>query len=627
MHLAYEIKKAAVLGSGVMGSGIAAHLANIGIPVLLLDIVPSELTENEKAKGLTLASREVRNKIAAGALKKLVKQKPAPFTRKSNRSLIEIGNFEDDLEKLQDVDWIIEVVVENLDVKKRLYEKVDAVRKPGTIISSNTSGISIEAMREGRSEDFCKHFLGTHFFNPPRYLKLLEIIPASTTTLEVVDFMIRFGEDRLGKGVVIAKDTPNFIANRIGTYGLLVTLYEMEKRGFSIGEVDSVTGTLIGRPKSATFRTLDVVGLDTFMHVAKNVYEQTEGAEQKVFELPPFMKKMIDNGWLGAKTKQGFYVKKDSGIFELDRETFEYIEMKKMRTLSIEVAEQQKGLSNRLKTLIYADDRAGEVLWHSIAPTLRYAAQLNGKIADNIVAIDNAMKWGFGWQQGPFEFWDAIGVMKSVERMQAEGEVIPAFVKSLLDKGYETFYKEVDGELDFFNGEDYEPVPVNEKTIDLKKHKKKHGVIKKNTGASLLDLGDGIALLEFHSQSNAIGPDILQMINFAIEEVEKNYKGLVIGNQGKNFCVGANLGLILMEAQDENIFELDYVVRMFQNTMMKIKYSTKPVVAAPFGMTLRRGSRSMFTGCAHSSDNGNIYWSCGNRCWFNSRRGWKCRVI
>ena len=588
--MAYEIKKAAVLGSGVMGSGIAAHLANIGIRVLLLDIVPSELTENEKVKGLTLENREVRNKIAEGALKRLVKQKPAPLTSKSNLSLIEIGNFEDDLEKLQEVDWIIEVIVENLDVKKRLYEKVDTVRKPGTIISSNTSGISIEAMMEGRSEDFCKHFLGTHFFNPPRYLKLLEVIPSSTTATEVLDFMVRFGEDTLGKGVVIAKDTPNFIANRIGTYGLLVTLREMEKRGFSIGEVDSVTGTLIGRPKSATFRTLDVVGLDTFMHVAKNVYEQTEGDEQKVFELPPFMKKMIDNGWLGAKTKQGFYVKKDSGILELDRKTYEYIKMKKMKAPSIEMAKQQKELSNRLKMLIYADDRAGEVLWHSIAPTLRYAAQLNGEIADNIVAIDNAMKWGFGWKQGPFEIWDAIGVVKSVERMQAAGEAIPAFVKRLLDKGYETFYKEIDGELYFFNGKGYEPVPVNEKIIDLKQHKKKHGVIKKNTGASLLDLGDGIALLEFHSQSNAIGPDILQMINFAIEEVEKNYKGLVIGNQGKNFCVGANLGLILMEAQDDNIFELDYVVRTFQNTMMKIKYSTKPVVAAPFGMTLGGGA-------------------------------------
>ena len=445
-------------------------------------------------------------------------------------------------------------------------------------------------MKEGRSEDFQKHFIGTHFFNPPRYLKLLEIITASTTAQEVLDFMVRFGEDTLGKGVVIAKDTPNFIANRIGTYGLLVTLQEMEKRGYSIGEVDSVTGTLIGRPKSATFRTLDVVGLDTFMHVAKNVYDQTEGDEQKVFELPTFMKNMIDKGWLGAKTKQGFYLKKDKDILELDPETFEYSKSKKLKTPSIEMAKQQKGLANRVKTLTYANDRTGEILWSIFSPTLRYSAELNGEIADDIVAIDNAMKWGFGWQQGPFEIWDAIGVAKSVEKMKEDGDSIPTFVQSLLDKGYESFYKEEEGELYFFDGNAYKPVPVNDKVIDLKRYKQKHGVIKKNSGASLIDLGDGVALLEFHSQSNAIGLDILQMINFAVDEVEKNFKGLVIGNQGKNFCVGANLGLILMEAQDDNIFELDFVVKTFQNAMMKIKYSTKPVVAAPFGMTLGGGA-------------------------------------
>lgn len=588
--MAYQIKKAAVLGSGVMGSGIAAHLANIGIPVLLLDIVPNKLTEQEEAKNLTLEDRQVRNKFAASALEKLLKQKPAPLAAKQNLSLIEVGNFEDDLEKLKDVDWIIEVIVENLDIKKSLYEKIDAVRKPGTIISSNTSGISIEAMAEGRSEDFQKHFLGTHFFNPPRYLKLLEVIPTAKTDPEVLNFMLKFGEDRLGKGVVIAKDTPNFIANRIGTYGLLVTLREMVKRGYSIGEVDSVTGTLIGRPKSATFRTLDVVGLDTFMHVAKNAYDKTEGEEQKVFELPPFMKKMIDNGWLGAKSKQGFYLKKDKEILELDLETFEYGPTKKMKTPSIEMAKQQKGLANKVKTLVYANDRTGEILWSILSPTLRYSAELIGEIADDIVAIDNAMKWGFGWQQGPFEIWDAIGVAKAVEKMKAEDAEIPAFVQQMLESGVESFYKEEDGDLYFYDGEGYKPVTVNEKAIDLKLYKKKHGVIKKNSGASLIDLGDGIALLEFHSQSNAIGLDIIQMINFAIDEVEKNFKGLVIGNQGKNFCVGANLAMILMEAQDDNIFELDYTIKAFQNAMMKIKYSRKPVVAAPFQMTLGGGA-------------------------------------
>ncbi|VDG98967.1 Probable 3-hydroxyacyl-CoA dehydrogenase [Lysinibacillus sphaericus] len=588
--MAYQIKKAAVIGSGVMGSGIAAHLANIGIPVLLLDIVPNKLTEDEEKKGLTLGHQAVRNRVVSGSIQKLLKQKPTPLTSKKNLALIEAGNLEDDLEKLKDVDWIIEVIVENLDVKKGLYEKIDAVRKSGTIVTSNTSGISIDAMAEGRSEDFQKHFLGTHFFNPPRYLKLLEVIPAKTTSNEVIEFMTSFGEDRLGKGVVLAKDTPNFIANRIGTYGLLVTLREMEKRGYTVGEVDSVTGTLIGRPKSATFRTLDVVGLDTFMHVAKNVYDKTEGQEQAVFELPEFMKKMIDSGWIGAKAKQGFFVKKGKDIFEIDSSTLEYGPVKKMKTPSIEMAKQQKGLGNRVKSLVYAEDRTGELLWSILAPTLLYSADMHGKIADTIVSIDNAMKWGFGWQQGPFEVWDAIGVSKSVERMKEQGETIPEFAQKLLDKGFETFYKEEDNELFYFDGEGYSQVPVNEKVIDLKRYKKKHGVIKKNSGASLIDMGDGIALLEFHSQSNAIGLDIMQMINFAVDEVEKNYKGLVIGNQGKNFCVGANLGMILMEAQDDNIFELDFVVRTFQNAMMKIKYSSKPVVAAPFQMTLGGGA-------------------------------------
>ena len=586
MHVTYQIKKAAVLGSGVMGSGIAAHLANIGIPTLLLDMVPRDLSEEDKSNA------QARNQIAQGSLEKLLKQKPAPLTSKKNLLLLTAGNFEDDLDKLKDVDWIIEVIVENLDIKKNLYEKIDAVRKPGTIISSNTSGISINAMAEGRSEDFQKHFLGTHFFNPPRYLKLLEVIPANSTLSEVVEFMQKFGEDRLGKGVVIAKDTPNFIANRIGTYGLLVTLREMLEKGYSVGEVDSVTGPVIGRPKSATFRTLDVVGLDTFGHVAKNVYDQTSGDEQKVFEVPSLITRMLDKGWLGAKSGQGFFQKKGKEILELNPETMEYEPAKKMKTPSLELAKQQKGLAAKVKTLIYSKDRTGVLLWNIFAPTLIYSAKLYGEIANDIIAIDNAMKWGFGWAQGPFEMWDAIGVRESVERMRAEGLEIPTFAQSLLDHGYDSFYKEENGDLYFYNGEGFSLVPTNEKVINLKQYKKKNGVIKKNSGASLIDLGDGIALLEFHSQSNAIGLDIIQMINFAVDEVEKNYKGLVIGNQGKNFCVGANLGMILMEAQDDNIFELDFVVRSFQNAMMKIKYSARPVVAAPFGMTLGGGAEA-----------------------------------
>lgn len=586
-----QIKKAAVLGSGVMGSGIAAHLANIGIPTLLLDIVPRELSDDEKKKGLTLEDKAVRNRNSQTALQKLLKQKPAPLTSKSNLALIEAGNFEDDLSRLSEVDWVIEVVVENLAIKQQIFEKVDQYRKPGSFVSSNTSGISVEAMTEGRSEDFQKHFLGTHFFNPPRYLKLLEIIPTQHTSPDVLYFMKQYGEDILGKGVVVAKDTPNFIANRIGTYGLLVTVREMLKGGYSVGEVDSVTGPLIGRPKSATFRTLDVVGLDTFAHVAKNVYDQVDGAEKEVFEVPAFMNQMLEKGWLGSKSGQGFFLKKGKEILELDPATLEYVERKKLKTASIEMSKQEKGLVSKMKALVYANDRAGELLWKIFSPVLVYSADLLGTIADDIVAIDRAMKWGFGWEQGPFELWDAIGLETSIAKMEKDGLTVPSWVKEMLANGHSSFYQEKEnGELFFYTNGDYKLVEENPKVINLKKIKKQRGVIKKNSGASLIDLGDGVALLEFHSQSNAIGLDIVQMINFAVEEVEKNFKGLVIGNQGKNFCVGANLAMILMEAQDDNIFEIDMVVRHFQQAMMKIKYSTKPVVAAPFAMTLGGGT-------------------------------------
>ncbi|WP_197282694.1 3-hydroxyacyl-CoA dehydrogenase/enoyl-CoA hydratase family protein [Bacillus sp. FJAT-18017] len=580
------IRKAAVLGSGVMGSGIAAHLANIGIPTLVLDIVPRELTAAEQTKGLTLEDKQVRNRIATESLQKLLKQKPAPLTVKENLNLIEAGNLEDDIQRIKDVDWIIEVVTENLTIKKQVFASVDQYRKKGSIVSSNTSGISVEAMAEGRSEDFQKHFLGTHFFNPPRYLKLLEIIPTQHTNPGVLSFMKTFGEDVLGKGVVVAKDTPNFIANRIGTYGLLVTLRVMLKGGYSVGEVDSITGPLIGRPKSATFRTLDIVGLDTFVHVAKNVWDGAEGDEKEVFTVPPFMNEMLKNGWLGSKSGQGFFLKQGKEILELDPATLTYGPRKQLKTAATELAKQEKGTANKLKALVYANDRAGELLWNIFSPVLIYSAELLGTIADDIPSIDRAMKWGFGWEQGPFETWDAIGLEKSVAKMQEEGRTVPGWIYDMLAAGHTSFYKE----NTYYDNGEYKPLEVNPKVIELKAIKKEKGVIKKNSGASLIDIGDGVALLEFHSQSNAIGPDILQMINFAVDEVEKNYKGLVIGNQGKNFCVGANLAMILMEAQDDNIWDLDMVVKMFQNTMMKIKYSAKPVVAAPFQMTLGGGA-------------------------------------
>ncbi|WAA09928.1 3-hydroxyacyl-CoA dehydrogenase/enoyl-CoA hydratase family protein [Fervidibacillus albus] len=588
--LVKQINKAAVIGSGVMGSSIAAHLANVGIPTLLLDIVPKELTEEERTKGLTLDHPIVRNRIVEMNRKKLLKQKPAPLMAKENIELIETGNLADDLDRLKEADWIIEVVVENLNVKKSVFEKVDQYRKEGSIVSSNTSGISIRAMAEGRSTDFKKHFLGTHFFNPPRYLKLLEMIPTKDTSEDVINYMKNFCEDVLGKGVVFAKDTPNFIANRIGTYGLLITLEEMVKGGYSVGEVDSVTGPLIGRPKSATFRTLDVVGIDTFIHVANNVYEQVDGEEKKIFATPKLLKEMVDRGWLGAKSGQGFYLKKGKEIFELNPETMDYEPRKKLKTASMEMAKQQKGSKGKIKTVIYGDDRAGKLLWNIFAPTLLYTGQLAYEIADDIQAVDDAMKWGFGWEMGPFETWDVIGLETSVQKMKEQGLEVPHWIEEMIETGFKTFYKEENGKRYFYHKGEYKQVRQNEKAIHLQLLKKEKGVIHKNTGASLIDIGDEVALLEFHSKNNAIGLDILQMINKSIEEVEKNYKGLVIANEGKNFCVGANIALMLMEAQDENFFELDIVIRQFQQAMMNIKYSSKPVVVAPHQMTLGGGA-------------------------------------
>jgi len=584
------IKKAAVLGSGVMGSGIAAHLANIGIPTLLLDIVPMELSDAEKQKGLTRENVEVRNRLSQQSIEKLLKQKPAPLTSKDNIQLLTPGNFEDDIDKLSDVDWIIEVVVENLEIKKQVFSLVDHARKKGSIISSNTSGISVEAMIEGRSNDFKSHFLGTHFFNPPRYLKLLEIIPTQYTDPKVLSFMKSFAENVLGKGVVIAKDTPNFIANRIGTYGLLISLHEMIQGDYSVGEVDSVTGPLIGRPKSATFRTLDVVGLDTFVHVANNVYNLVEGEEKKIFEVPEILKSMLGKGQLGSKTGKGFYMKQGKEILELNIKSGDYEPRKKLTTASTETSKQTKGVRNKLNTLVYSDDRAGQFLWNIIMPTLLYSAEIAYEIADNIVSIDQAMKWGFGWELGPFETWDALGLEKSISILEKQGKSVPKWVKEMLKEGNTSFYKQESGKLFFYKNGSYHPMEENPKIISIRRLKEKNDVIKKNSGASLVDLGDDVALLEFTSPNNAIGLDIIQMINYSLDEVDRNYKGLVIGNQGKNFCVGANLAMILMEAQDDNYFEIDLVVRHFQKAMMNIKYSLKPVVVAPYGMTLGGGA-------------------------------------
>ncbi|MCK2156440.1 3-hydroxyacyl-CoA dehydrogenase/enoyl-CoA hydratase family protein [Exiguobacterium sp. 17-1] len=590
VHTTKHIQFAVIIGSGVMGAGIAAHLANAGIRTLMLDIVPKELTAQETKQGLTLDDAAVRSRIARDNRQKLLKQNPAPLASKQLLDLIEVGNLEDDLERLKEADWVIEVIVERLDVKQQLFATIEPFLREDAIVSSNTSGISIEAMRQGRSDSFNARFLGTHFFNPPRYLKLLELIPTRDTNPEVVQFMKQFAEERLGKGVVIAKDTPNFIGNRIGTYGLLVTMDEMKKGGYSIGEVDSVTGPLLGRPSSATFRTLDVVGIDTFVHVANNVYDLLpDGAEKDTFAVPAEMKRLVDEGSLGAKSGQGFYKKVGKQIMELDLATFEYVEKKALTEPSIGQAKALPGAKNKLKAVVFSKDRVGALLWPIHAKTLLYSAQLTHEIADDIKAIDEAMKWGFGWKMGPFETWDALGVEKTVAKMKQDGYDVPAWVDEMLASGVTSFYNE-DGQFYDAQTQTYVGSAVNPKEIRLRDVRKSNGVLLENNGARLLDLGDDVAVLEFTSKSNAIGVDIMQMIEQSIDLVEKNHRGLVIANDGKNFCVGANLAMMLMEAEDENWFELDWIINKFQQSIQKIRYASRPIVVAPQGMTLGGGT-------------------------------------
>ncbi|RAL24613.1 3-hydroxyacyl-CoA dehydrogenase/enoyl-CoA hydratase family protein [Thermoflavimicrobium daqui] len=584
-----KIRKAAVLGAGVMGAAIAGHLANVGIEAYLLDIVPRDLSEEEKQ------DRKARNRLAQAGKDRLFKEKPSPLYDKAVADLIHVGNLEDDLDQLRNVDWIIEVVVENLKIKQDLFEQIEKIWKPGMIVSSNTSGISINQMVEGRSEEFKKHFLGTHFFNPPRYMKLLEIIPGESTDPKLVQYMKAFAEEVLGKGVVLCKDTPNFIANRIGTYGLQVTLHAMEEFDLGPDEIDVVTGRAMGRPKSATFRTLDLVGLDTYMHVCNNVYEHvTDKEEKEVFKASPLLKRMVENNWIGSKSGQGFYkkVKTEKGkeILALDPKTLEYRSRKKLKANSLDQAKRGKTLAKKLQALIYGEDTAGKLAWYITKKVLLYSANRLEEIANDIVSIDQAMKWGFNWDLGPFEIWDAIGVETSVARMRAEGEKIPRLVEELLAAGKSSFYEKGDNGVKFFHiGGQFREVQENEKVINLAQLKAQGKVIKGNSGASLIDLGDDIACLEFHSPKQAIGPEIITMMNYAVKEVSANYRGLVIGNQAPNFCVGANLMLMLMEAQDYNWPEIDMMVRQFQKTMGSLRYLDKPVVAAPFGMTLGGG--------------------------------------
>ena len=587
-----QIKKAAVLGAGVMGAQIAAHLANAGIPCLLLDIAPKELTPDEQAKGLTLESRAVRNRIAQAGFDAAQKAKPAAFFVGDAAKLVTVGNFGDDLPKLKDCDWVLEAIVERLDIKRSLYERIEPHLNPEAIITSNTSGIPLASLAEGRSDNFRRRFLGTHFFNPPRYLHLMEIITQPETAGEVTCFMAGFLDKTLGKGIVYAKDTPGFVANRIGNFSMLNAFNVMGELGMSFEEVDALTGTVIGHAKSASFRTLDVVGLDTAYNVAKNLYASLPNDEKREsFKVPAFMEAMVERRLLGDKTGGGFYKKVGKDIVTLDTTTFEYRPQQKGQFASLGAAKQIESLPERLRSLVYAQDKAGDFLWRTMSEAGSYAANRIPEIADNIVEIDNAMKWGFAHEMGPFEKWDAIGLEKSVERLKEEGRPVPANVEKMLATGAKSFYKTENGVrsyFDFASGE-YKPVPLPAGITILKSLKDQNKIIKKNAGASLVDLGDGVACVEFHSKMNALGSDQLGMIQWAIKEVEKNYVGLVIGNQGENFSAGANIMMMLMAAQEGEWDEINLGVRQFQNTTMSLRYSAKPVVVAPHHLTLGGG--------------------------------------
>lgn len=586
-----RINKVAVVGSGIMGSGIACHFANIGVEVLLLDIAPKELTEAETKKGLTLESKAVRNRIVNDHLQNSLKSKPSPIYHQKFASRITTGNTTDDLPKIADADWIIEVVVERLDIKKTVFEQIEKYRKPGTLITSNTSGIPIHFMSEGRSEDFQKHFCGTHFFNPPRYLKLFEIIPGPKTDTEVLSFLNEYGEKFLGKTSVVAKDTPAFIGNRVGIFGIQHLFHLVKELGMTIEEVDKLTGPVIGRPKSATFRTVDVVGLDTLVHVANGLYEGAPNDEARsYFQLPDFIKTMVDNKWLGSKTGQGFYKKVDKNIMSLDLDTLEYRPQKKASFATLELTKSIDKPIDRFKILVDGKDKAGEFYRKSFAGLFAYVSNRVPEITDDLYKIDDAMKAGFGWENGPFEIWDAIGVEKGIELIQAESLKQAAWVDDMLASGNKTFYSVKEGASYAYDLSDktQKKIPGQDAFIILNNIRESKKVWE-NKDSVITDLGDGILNMEFRSKMNTIGGDVLTGINKAIELAEKDFAGLVIGNQAANFSVGANIGMIFMMAVEQEYDELNMAIKLFQDTMMRVRYSGIPVVVAPHGMTLGGG--------------------------------------
>ncbi|MBC31725.1 MAG: 3-hydroxyacyl-CoA dehydrogenase [Muricauda sp.] len=591
-----HINKVAVIGSGIMGSGIACHFANIGVEVLLLDIVPRELNDKEKAKGLTLEDKVVRNRLVNESLQKALRSKPSPIYHKKFADRIVTGNLEDDIAKVKDVDWIIEVVVERLDIKKQVFENLEKYRTPGTLITSNTSGIPIKFMSEGRSEDFQKHFCGTHFFNPARYLKLFEIIPGPKTSQEVLEFLNEYGEKFLGKTSVVAKDTPAFIGNRIGIFSIMSLFHTVKEMGMTVEEIDKLTGPVIGRPKSATFRTVDVVGLDTLVHVANGIYDNCPDDERHdLFKLPDFIQTMVDNKWLGSKTGQGFYkkVKGDKGkseILTLDLETMEYRQKKSAKFATLELTKSIDKVIERFPVLVGGKDKAAAFYRKSFGQLFAYVSHRIPEITDQLYKIDDAMKAGFGWEHGPFQIWDAVGLETGLEFIKAEGQEAAAWVAEMKAAGINSFYSVKDGATYFYDipSKEMKKVPGQDAFIILDNIRKTNEVFK-NAGVVIEDLGDGILNVEFQSKMNTIGADVLSGLNKAIDLAEKDFQGLVVGNQAANFSVGANIGMIFMMAVEQEYDELAWSVKMFQDTMMRMRYSSIPTVAAPHGMTLGGG--------------------------------------
>ncbi|WP_276349151.1 3-hydroxyacyl-CoA dehydrogenase/enoyl-CoA hydratase family protein [Daejeonella sp. JGW-45] len=591
-----SIRKVAVLGSGIMGSRIACHFANIGAEVLLLDIVPKEITEEEQAKGITLDNKTFRNKIVNAALENTIKSNPSAIYSKKVLSNITTGNFEDNMKDIASCDWVIEVVVERLDIKKQIYDQVEKFRTPGTLVSSNTSGIPIHLMAEGRSEDFRAHFCGTHFFNPPRYLRLLEIIPGPETKPGLIDFLMHYGDKFLGKTTVLCKDTPAFIANRVGVYSIMALLHLVEKMDLTVEEVDKYTGPALGRPKSATFRTTDVVGLDTMINVAGGLYNNLpDDKAHELFELPGYVKKMQENKWFGDKTKQGFYkkVKGEDGkseILALDLKTFEYKPQQKIKSATLDATKLVEDLRERMKVFAKGTDKAGDFFRSSFFGLFEYVSDRIPEISDELYRIDDAMRAGFGWELGPFEVWDAIGVKESIEGMEKYGHHAASWVHEMLAGGNASFYKVENGRKHYYDipSKSYKAVPGTDEFIILDNIRESK-TLWKNSGTSVIDLGDGILNLEIHTKMNTIGGEVIQGLNKAIELAEKDYRGLVIGNDGANFSAGANIGMIFMAAVEQDWDEINIAIRMFQNAMMRVRYSAIPVVAAAHNLTLGGG--------------------------------------